>query len=101
MIARGYGGSVGDTPVVVTPDTLATLCGDEPAMLRRELDDVPIVVCPDRVAAARAAVEHGAGVLISDDGLQHYRLARAVTVVACPRGRCASPFHGSTASTWS
>ena len=35
-----------------------------------------VVAGPDRVAAARRAIERGARVVLSDDGLQHYRLAR-------------------------
>jgi tetraacyldisaccharide 4'-kinase len=41
----------------------------------------PVVVGPDRVADARLAVaEHGADLLLCDDGLQHYRLARDLEV---------------------
>jgi tetraacyldisaccharide 4'-kinase len=55
---------------------------DENAMLARLAADVPIVVDPDRVAGARRAVrEHGADVLILDDGFQHRRLARELDIV--------------------
>jgi tetraacyldisaccharide 4'-kinase len=39
------------------------------------------VVHPDRVAAARKVVELGANLVIADDGLQHYRLARDIEIV--------------------
>ena len=35
-----------------------------------------MVVHPNRVAAANLAVDLGANVIVSDDGLQHYRLER-------------------------
>jgi tetraacyldisaccharide 4'-kinase len=49
-------------------------------MLARAVS-VPVVVCSDRVAGAHYAVKLGADVLISDDGLQHYRLARDAEIV--------------------
>lgn len=94
VISRGYGGSAGPVPLVVTPQTPAAVCGDEPAMLKRELEDVPVVVAADRVAAARTAIESGARVLVSDDGLQHYRLARDIEIAVIDaerrhgNGRC-------------
>jgi tetraacyldisaccharide 4'-kinase len=47
-----------------------------------------VVVHADRVAAARRAVELGASVIVSDDGLQHYRLGRnyEIAVVDGTRG---------------
>jgi tetraacyldisaccharide 4'-kinase len=38
--------------------------------------ECPVVVHPNRVAAANLAVDLGANVIVSDDGLQHYRLER-------------------------
>jgi uncharacterized protein YbaR (Trm112 family) len=46
----------------------------------------PVWVCRDRLAAARAAVAAGAGVLIADDGLQHLRLRRDVELVVVRLG---------------
>jgi tetraacyldisaccharide 4'-kinase len=40
-----------------------------------------VVAGPDRVAAARRAIERGAEIVLSDDGLQHYRLARDREVI--------------------
>ncbi len=55
---------------------------DENAMLSRLADGVPVVVNPDRLKGAETAVrEHGADVLILDDGFQHRRLARDLDVV--------------------
>jgi len=51
--------------------------GDEPLLIRTKAD-VPVVVGRDRVAAARALLARhpGVDVIVSDDGLQHYRLQR-------------------------
>ena len=59
----------------VEADTEATVAGDEPVLLARR-SGCPVVVDPDRPRAASMLVEDGADVIIADDGLQHYRLAR-------------------------
>lgn len=77
IISRGYRGSV-VAPLEVTVQTDPALCGDEPLLLARA--GVPVFVCPDRAAAARAllAAHPEVDVLLCDDGLQHYRLARDI-----------------------
>ncbi len=79
IISRGYRGRVGPQPVAATEDSEAEVVGDEAIMLARQCE-CPVVVHPDRVAAARKAVEMGADILVSDDGLQHYRLGRDVEI---------------------
>ncbi len=76
VIARGYGASIAEPRPVTTVST-AQEVGDEPLLIARRTN-APIWVCPDRVAAARAlcAAQPEVDVIISDDGLQHYRLAR-------------------------
>lgn len=55
---------------------------DEALELQRQLPDVPHVPNPDRVAAAKVAVErHNAQLLLLDDGFQHRRLARDLDIV--------------------
>lgn len=75
IISRGYRGSVGPEPVVVTADSDPAIVGDE-AVLMASRSECPVVVHPDRVAAANAAIEQGANLIVADDGLQHYRLGR-------------------------
>lgn len=81
VVSRGYGARV-KQPVAVKPDTAATAVGDEPVLIARRTQ-APLWVCPNRVAAARAllAAHPEVDVIISDDGLQHYRLARDVELV--------------------
>jgi len=52
----------------------------EAEMLRRTTG-AAVVVNPDRLAAARAAAQAGAEVLILDDGFQHLRLKRDLDIV--------------------
>ena len=72
IISRGYRGNVGSSPVAVAPDSDPAVVGDE-AILMAKRSACPVVVHPDRVAAARVLKEQGVNVIIADDGLQHYR----------------------------
>ncbi len=82
VISRGYGRSDADSTRLVTRDSLATDAGDEPLLIHLR-SSVPVAVGRDRVAAAEALLaDHPQlQVLISDDGLQHLRLPRALSVL--------------------
>lgn len=75
IVSRGYGGRRQNAPARVTPISDAREVGDEPVMLAKQAE-CPVWVCIDRAAAARRAVAEGAEIVLSDDGLQHYRMAR-------------------------
>lgn len=77
IVSRGYGGRVHSAPHLVQPDDEAADVGDEPLLLRRRTG-VPVCVCPDRVAAGQRLLAEGVDLVIADDGLQHYRLARDI-----------------------
>lgn len=83
VISRGYGAS-GEAPRSVTPDSSPTSDGDEPVLIAQRAA-CPVVVARDRVAAARELLRMHpeVDVLVSDDGLQHYALARDVEIVLC------------------
>lgn len=75
VISRGYGGRAETYPYLLTETSTAGLSGDEPLLIYRRCN-VPVAVGPDRVAAAGCLIELGCELIISDDGLQHYTLAR-------------------------
>ena len=80
IVTRGYGGSSSAWPQHVCADSDPELVGDEPVLLARAAA-CPVVADPDRVRGARQLLErYGCNVLLSDDGLQHYRLARDVEI---------------------
>ncbi|MXW45716.1 MAG: tetraacyldisaccharide 4'-kinase [Gammaproteobacteria bacterium] len=87
IVSRGYGGRRQNTPVRVTPLSDAGEVGDEPVLLAKQAE-CPVWVCIDRASAARTAVAEGAEIVLSDDGLQHYRMARdfEICVVDGDRG---------------
>jgi tetraacyldisaccharide 4'-kinase len=76
IVSRGYGGTE-PGPARVSPLSDPARTGDEPVLMARR-SGCPVWVGRDRVAAARAllSAEARCDLIISDDGLQHYRLAR-------------------------
>lgn len=80
LISRGYGGKPASWPQTVRSDSDPREVGDEALLLARR-SGCPMVVGPDRVGAARQLlVEHDVNVILSDDGMQHYRLARDIEI---------------------
>lgn len=93
IVSRGYGGRAGPGVLRVDANSDPARAGDEALLLARR-SGCPIAVAADRVAAARALVADGVDVVVADDGLQHYRLAREVEIVVLDgergfgNGRC-------------
>ena len=88
IVTRGYRGKGTEWPRAVAADSDPEEVGDEPVLLARRTR-CPVVAGPDRVACVEALLEHTrVDVVLSDDGLQHYRLARAfeIAVVDGARG---------------
>ena len=80
IVSRGYGAKPGRQPISVTADSTAAQVGDEPLLLARR-SACPVMIHPDRVKAARALLAtHSVDMIVSDDGLQHYRLARDLEI---------------------
>ena len=81
IISRGYGAHQANWPHWVTEHSLASECGDEPLMLAKQTE-CPVAVSPKRVEALELLNSKvQCDVVISDDGLQHYALARDIEVV--------------------
>ena len=88
IVSRGYGRDEDDSePVPVSPDDDPHRVGDEPLLLAGA--GYPVVVARDRVAAGRTLLARHAAcdVILSDDGLQHYRLARSVEIAVVDAAR--------------
>ena len=79
VASRGYGREQSRTARWVDVGTDTLLGGDEPVLIARRTG-VPVRVDRDRVAAARGLVEAGCDIVVCDDGLQHYRLARDIEI---------------------
>ncbi|MGH8676863.1 MAG: tetraacyldisaccharide 4'-kinase [Burkholderiales bacterium] len=86
IVSRGYGGTASLSEV--TADSDPQRVGDEPVLLAAR-SGCPVWIGRSRVTAARALVARHpeVDVLISDDGLQHYRLARDVEIAVVDGAR--------------
>lgn len=81
VVSRGYGAHPPATPWLVSAEQTADNCGDEPLLIARRTG-VPVAIDPQRPAACQYLVTHqGCDVIISDDGLQHYAMARDIEIV--------------------
>jgi tetraacyldisaccharide 4'-kinase len=80
VISRGYGGHASHYPLFVDTQTDVRHSGDEARLMRRYLRG-PLVLDPQRPRAlAELMAQHACDVIISDDGLQHYRLWRDIEI---------------------
>jgi tetraacyldisaccharide 4'-kinase len=112
IVSRGYG-ALASQPRMVRIDDAARDVGDEPLLIARAAA-VPVAVAGRRVAAARLLRQRHpeCNVIIADDGLQHWPLARDMEIAllhyrglgnggCCPPAHCASRAAGSIMSTQS
>ena len=94
VVCRGYRGSASRWPRQVRSDSDPNRVGDEAVLLARRTGG-PVAAGPNRIAAARILFRRAkCDVILSDDGLQHLRLARDVEIVVVDgvrrhgNGRC-------------
>jgi tetraacyldisaccharide 4'-kinase len=80
VVSRGYGGKAPYYPYLLNENSTANEAGDEPILIHNRCN-LPVVVGSDRVAAAKLLVQQGCNIIIADDGLQHYRLARDLELI--------------------
>ncbi len=81
IVSRGVGGKTQRHPVQVSRNDAASQVGDE-ALLLMQRADCPVVICRDRAKAVQTLIRHHeCDIIISDDGLQHYRMGRDIEIV--------------------
>lgn len=93
IVTRGYRGRGRGWPQIVTAHSDPAMVGDEPVLLARRAG-MPVVADPDRPRGVRQLLARDCDVIVSDDGLQHYRLQRDVEIAVLDgkkglgNGRC-------------
>ncbi|HDR2535969.1 TPA: tetraacyldisaccharide 4'-kinase [Enterobacter ludwigii] len=81
VVSRGYGGKAAQYPLLLTAETMTAEAGDEPVLIYQRTG-APVAVSPVRSDAVQALLaEHTVDIIITDDGLQHYALARDKEIV--------------------
>jgi tetraacyldisaccharide 4'-kinase len=92
IISRGYGGShdrnASVRPLLVSPQTPVNLSGDESLLIAKETQ-CPVVIGRNRREAAEYLLSMfpEIDVILSDDGLQHYKLYRSLEIVVVDNKR--------------
>ncbi len=87
VVSRGYGAEPPHWPWTVQASDSAQVAGDEPSLLVRR-SGVPMVIDPQRARAIKVLLQqHQVDVVLSDDGLQHYQLARDLELVLIDQTR--------------
>ncbi|MCY1274918.1 Tetraacyldisaccharide 4'-kinase [compost metagenome] len=87
VVSRGYGAKPPRLPWRVRAEQGAELAGDEPLLIVRR-SGVPLVIDPDRSRAVQALLEQEElDLILSDDGLQHYRMGRDLELVLIDAAR--------------
>ncbi|WP_045854657.1 tetraacyldisaccharide 4'-kinase [Raoultella terrigena] len=81
VVSRGYGGKAASYPLVLNGATGTSEAGDEPVLIYQRTG-APVAVSPQRSDAVRALLAvHDLQLIVTDDGLQHYGLARDKEIV--------------------
>ena len=96
VISRGYGAKggggkgvdgKGEFPLLVTSDSTPDQVGDEPTLIVQRTH-VPMAVGPNRKDAIELLLQHHhVDLILSDDGLQHFALARDLEWVVVDANR--------------
>ncbi|WP_394561862.1 tetraacyldisaccharide 4'-kinase [Aquipseudomonas alcaligenes] len=87
VVSRGYGATPPQLPWRVRADDPAGQAGDEPLLIVQR-SGVPLVIDPQRARAVQALLEQEPlDLILCDDGLQHYRLARDIELVLVDAAR--------------
>ena len=80
VVSRGYGGKAPSYPYLLDENSTAEESGDEALMIYQRSKAL-VCVGSDRIASGEKLIELGCDILIADDGLQHYRLARDIELI--------------------
>ena len=80
IVSRGYGGTYLSNIELVKPTSNPLLVGDEPVIIARNTN-CPVVVAKKREKGAKELVEkYNCNIILCDDGMQHYSLARDIEI---------------------
>ncbi|MDF2868209.1 MAG: lipid-A-disaccharide kinase, partial [Gammaproteobacteria bacterium] len=87
IVSRGYGGQAESYPKFVNANSNPLQVGDEPLLIAKNTH-CPVVVDPKRVRAVQTLLYRFAcDIVISNDGLQHYALARTIEIAVIDGAR--------------
>ena len=81
IVSRGYGSNSNQFPLIINSDSRVDDSGDEPLIIHRNTNR-PVCISPNRTEAVKKLLqETDVDIIISDDGLQHYKLDRDIEII--------------------
>ncbi|MDG2091080.1 MAG: tetraacyldisaccharide 4'-kinase [Gammaproteobacteria bacterium] len=81
IVSRGYGSNAPAYPFNVKIDSPVKHSGDEALLIARNTE-CPVVIDANRAEAVKSLEQHhDCNVILSDDGMQHYAIARDIEIV--------------------
>ena len=81
IVSRGYGSKSNQYPLIINDDSRVEDSGDEPLIIHRNTNR-PVCISPNRTQAVKKLLEDtDTDIVISDDGLQHYKLGRDMEII--------------------
>lgn len=86
VVSRGYGSKAPTYPYLISSLSTALEASDEPLNIW-QATGCQVCIDANRLAAAELLYKNGCDVLLSDDGLQHYRLGRKLEIVVVDAAR--------------
>jgi len=87
VVSRGYGARPPNLPWRVQAEQSAEVAGDEPLLIVQR-SGVPLMIDPQRSRAVQALLTaEPLDLILSDDGMQHYRMARDLELVLIDAAR--------------
>ncbi len=97
ILSRGYGRRNCSREFIIDNPTNACLAGDEPALMSKNIPNVPVIVHPDRYASIQEFGDNGDNIFLLDDGFQHIKLYRNLDIVSLP---AEDPFSSGRFFPW-
>ena len=80
IVSRGYKGLSNNNPTLINSSSSPSDVGDEPLIIHKNTN-CPVVIGSNRVNASKFLIEKtNCNILISDDGLQHFKLGRDIEI---------------------
>ena len=86
VVLRGYGGKLSKSGTLVPSGADPERYSDEGVLLRDRLN-CPVAICADRLKALHLLETQDCDIAISDDGLQHYGMARDLEIAVIDGAR--------------
>ena len=87
IISRGYKSRAKKYPFIIDTHTTVEEAGDEPFLMYKKLR-CPIAISKNKIDACQLLLkETNINIIISDDGLQHYRLQRDIEIAVVDADR--------------